>query len=159
MSEDKPDRDDKGHFLPGNKFWEARSSHGRKPSFESPDQLWSACVEYFNWVDENPLYEKKAFAFQGVVTTTDMPKMRAMTVSALCLFLGITRETWGKYREKPEFSDICAGVDEVIRAQKFEGASADLLNASIIARDLGLANKEEHSGSVTVNLPNGIEKI
>ena len=37
-------------------------------------------------------------------------------------------------------------AEEIIRRQKFEGASADLLNANIIARDLGLADKAEFTG-------------
>lgn len=44
-----------GRFLKGNRFWEARSSHGAKPKFEKADDLWSACCEYFDWVDNNPL--------------------------------------------------------------------------------------------------------
>lgn len=39
-------------------------------------------------------------------------------------------------------------MEEIIRTQKFEGASADLLNPNIIARDLGLAEKQEHSGKL-----------
>lgn len=39
----------------GNRFWEARSSHGRNPKFESPEALWAACCEYFEWADDNPL--------------------------------------------------------------------------------------------------------
>ena len=35
---------------------------------------------------------------------------------------------------------------EIIRTQKFAGAAADLLNANIIARDLGLADKNEVTG-------------
>ena len=59
----------------GNRFWEARSSHGSKPVFEKPEQLWQACCEYFAWVENNPLYESKAFAFQGMVTQEAIPKM------------------------------------------------------------------------------------
>ena len=40
-------------------------------------------------------------------------------------------------------------MNNIIRTQKFTGAAAYMLNANIIARDLGLANKEELSG------PNG----
>jgi hypothetical protein len=65
--------------------------------------------------------------------------MRAMTISGLCIFLDISRPTWVEYRAKEGFSSIVSRVDEIIRTQKFEGASADLLNPSIIARDLGLA--------------------
>ena len=62
MSERDPET---GRFLPGNKFWEVRSSHGAKPKFENPDDLWSACCEYFDWVHDNPLFEDKVTSFQG----------------------------------------------------------------------------------------------
>ena len=130
----------------GNKFWEARCSHGRSPLFASADNLWSACLEYFEWVEANPLYETKAFAFQGEVTYAELPKMRAMTVSGLCIFLEIGVQTWRDYRAKQDFSEVTTRVDEIIRTQKFEGAAADLLNPNIIARDLGLADKSELSG-------------
>ena len=130
----------------GNSFWKARSSHGRKPIFSSADQLWDACVEYFVWVEENPLKESQAFAYQGEVKVSEIPKMRAMTLAGLCIFLDINRSTWDEYRVKDDFSEVSTRVDEVIRAQKFEGAAAGLLNASIIARDLGLSDKSELTG-------------
>lgn len=133
----------------GNKFWEARSSHGRAPIFGSPDELWTACVEYFDWVEANPLYEAKAFAYQGDVTVKDLPKMRAMTVSGLCIFLDISVRTWAEYREREDFTPITTRVDEIIRTQKFQGAAADLLNPNIIARDLGLAEKSEVDQNTT----------
>lgn len=127
----------------GNRFWEARSSHGRKPKFESPEALWAACCEYFEWVEANPLYEVKAFAFQGVVTQESLPKIRAMTISGLCIFLDITRQTWGTFRAMEGFSDITTRAEEIIYDQKFSGAAADLLNANIIARDLGLKEQSQ----------------
>lgn len=131
----------------GNQFWKVRSSHGRKPIFAHPDELWSACVEYFEWVSKNPLYESQAFAYQGDVQIKEIPKMRAMTLAGLCIFLDIARSTWDEYRTKGDgFSEVSTRVDEVIRSQKFEGAAAGLLNASIIARDLGLADKNELTG-------------
>lgn len=130
----------------GNQFWKARSSHGRKPIFEAPDDLWKACEEYFQWVEENPLYEAKAFPYQGKVTVESLPKMRAMTLSGLCTFLDIDFTTWQDYASKDDFSNIATRVDRIIRDQKFAGAAAELLNPNIIARDLGLADKNEHSG-------------
>ncbi|UVK43267.1 DNA-packaging protein [Mesorhizobium sp. AR07] len=128
----------------GNEFWKARSSHGRGPIFASPGDLWEAAAEYFDWVEANPLWEAKPFAFRGAVTVTDLPKMRAMTISGLCIFLDITLQTWTDYRSREDFSDITSRVDEIIRTQKFEGAAADLLNPNIIARELGLAEKQDH---------------
>ena len=37
-------------------------------------------------------------------------------------------------------------IDSVIREQKFSGAAAELLNSALIARDLGLADRQEISG-------------
>lgn len=130
----------------GNRFWEARSSHGRKPIFSSPEQLWEACVEYFQWVEENPLYETKAFHNQGQITYAQLPKMRAMTLGGLCLFLDIDITTWYDYTKRQGFSQVTRAIEEAIRHQKFAGASADLLNANIIARDLGLTDKNELTG-------------
>lgn len=136
-----------GRFLTGNRFWEARSSHGAKPKFEKAEDLWSACCEYFVWVEENPLYETKGFAFQGVVTKETFPKMRAMTIAGLCLFLDVSLETWITWRkERADLSDVITQAEAIIREQKFSGAAADLLNPNIIARDLGLADKQEHTG-------------
>ena len=130
----------------GNQFWKARSSHGRNPIFATPDDLWTACCEYFEWVEDNPLYEDKLTSYQGVNTHEPVAKMRAMTVTGLCIFLDISVQGWTEYRAKDDFSEVTSRVDNIIRDQKFTGAAADLLNPNIIARDLGLADKSELTG-------------
>lgn len=134
----------------GNSFWKQRSSHGRKPIFPDAETLWLACCEYFEWVEANPLKEAQAFAYQGSVTVHELNKMRAMTLSGLCIFLDIDRTTWADYAAREDFIPVTSRVDEIIRTQKFEGASAGLLNANIIARDLGLADKSEVEGNITL---------
>lgn len=131
----------------GNEFWKQRSSHGRKPIFADADALWDAASEYFAWVEANPLYEAQAFAYQGTVKVEPIAKMRAMTVAGLCIFLDISQQAWGEYRTRDGFGEVTTRVDDIIRTQKFEGASAGLLNANIIARDLGLSDKSELSGA------------
>ncbi|HBZ17506.1 MAG TPA: DNA-packaging protein [Pantoea sp.] len=133
----------------GNRFWEARSSHGRNPTFGSPDELWQACIEYFEWVEDNPLWEMKPFAYQGEVVQEPVAKMRAMTLTGLCLFLDIGDETWRNYRAKKDFMGVVTRAEKVIYDQKFSGAAADLLNPNIIARDLGLADKREVHKTIT----------
>ena len=140
----------------GNKFWLARSSHGRKPIFSDPDQLWEACCEYFEWVENNPLPEEKLFHANGVITKDTVYHPRAMTIAGLTAFLDIATITWRDYRSKDDFSAVCEYVEKIIYEQKFTGATAGLMNASIIARELGLADKQtveqtvEHSGNVTI---------
>lgn len=146
----------------GNRFWEARSSHGRQPIFATPDDLWVACTEYFQWVEDNPLWETKSYCYQGVPVQDVVPKMRAMTISGLCIFLDIGQKTWFNYRDRDGFLHVFTRVEEIIRTQKFTGAAADQLNANIIARDLGLADKSEITGKdgkdLTISLDISPEK-
>lgn len=130
----------------GNKLWTARTTHGRHLLFESPKILWKACVEYFEWVEANPLWEVKSYMYQGEPVQDQVPKMRAMTIGGLCLFLRIDRSTWQDYGKRDNFIPIVREAEEVIRSQKFSGAAADQLNANIIARELGLADKRELTG-------------
>ena len=137
-----------GRFVSGNRFWEARSSAGPKPKFKNAEDLWDACCEYFEWCTDNPLYEAKAFAYQGEVAVKDLPKMRAMTIGGLCMFLDIDETTWRDWREgRPDLSTVITRAEGVIRRQKFEGAAAELLNPNIIARDIGLSDKQSHEHS------------
>ena len=140
-------RDGDGRFAKGNRLWETRSSAGPKPKFDGPEPLWAACLEYFEWCENNPLLEYKGFAFQGAVTKEAFPKMRAMTIGGLCIFLDIDVTTWRDWKEtRPDLSTVITRTEAIIFEQKFTGAAADLLNPNIIARDLGLADKREHSG-------------
>ena len=137
----------------GNRFWEARSTHGRKPIFGSPEELWDACVQYFEWVEDNPLWSNKTVQFQGAPVDLPEAKMRAMTKQGLCLFLDIDMNTWDEYAKREDFTRVTKDAIAIIYQQKFSGAAADLLNANIIARDLGLkeSSSVEHSGSVDIN--------
>lgn len=141
-------RDEKGRFAPGNQFWLARTSHGADPEYKNPDDLWASCCEYFQWVSDNPLYEDKVFSYQGEITHEPVAKMQAMTISGLCLFLGIETTTWRRWRaERTDLCTVITRAEQIIYHQKFTGAAADLLNANIIARDLGLADKQDHSST------------
>lgn len=143
----------------GNKFWEARSSHGRNPIFKNSEELWNACLEYFEWVEANPLKEEKATQYQGAFVKDTVEKMRAMTIGGLCIFLDISEDTWANYREKEDFIGVTKKVEGIIRNQKFSGAAADLLNANIIARDLGLEDSKKISGGLTVTLTEDDEDL
>lgn len=142
----------------GNQFWKARTTHGRKRKFTA-DSLWKGCVEFFQWCDDNPLIEEKAFHTDGRVTFVEVPKMRAMTIGGLCIFLDIDQTTWGEYRKLKDFSPVVTRAEEIIRSQKFTGAAADMLNPNIIARDLGLADKKELTGKDGDPLPPTVIQI
>jgi len=130
-----------------NQFWKARSSHGRNPKFENDEQLWDACCEYFEWVDAHPLVATELVKHAGKYKTAKINKMRAMTKAGLCIFLDISETTFDNYAKNDDFLGVITRVKAIIKTQKFEGASADLLNPNIIARDLGLSNKTELTGA------------
>lgn len=133
----------------GNQYWQRARRSGRRPTYETVDALWEACCGYFKWVEENPLYATDTVKFQGKARIINVPKPRAMTIQGLCIFIGITHETWTQYRKRDQdFSEVTSQVDAIIRTQKFEGAAADLFNASIISRDLGLAEKQSISTDI-----------
>jgi|GEM_PF-574829 len=135
-------------FPKGNKYWLSRSKHGVDGKWTDPNKFLTDCVSYFEWLEENPLQEAKAFAYQGTVAKTDLPKLQAPTIENLCTHLGITYQTWLNYKIRgPDFLEVITYVEQVIRGRKFVGAAADLFNATIISRDLGLADKTEHTGA------------
>lgn len=124
----------------GNQFWKLRSKHGRDVLFSDPDALKESCLEYFEVTTNSPLFEDKVSFYEGCASHEPMERMRPFTIGGLCLFLGITQVTWGEWRKREDLSSVIAWAEGVIREQKFAGAATGLLNANIIARDLGLTD-------------------
>lgn len=131
----------------GNTFYKFVKKPTGRPKKYTPNRLWKKAQEYFEWVLKNPLYEQKVFA-NG--KSMNVYKMRAMTELAFCLYAGIDQHTFMLYKsgaeEYKDFFSIAKKISDIIYTQKFEGASADLLNSNIIARDLGLREKTELTG-------------
>lgn len=151
-------------FQPGNKFWEARSKHGRDMIFATPELMGDAAREYYEWNNENPLYDYQASGGEVI----RVPKMRAMTMQGLTRFLGVNSKYFAQFKrtmneeiltleqvEKPneeqknrlnilyDFSNVITGIEEMVFEHKFTGAAAGFLNANLISRDLGMLDKKE----------------
>lgn len=138
-------------FEPGNEFWKARSRHGIKPIYpegpEGAQMLLEACQDYFQWASDNPLQEAKLTTFEGISNLENVPKLQAFTILGLCIFIDIAQSTWSDWRNtRSDLLEVITWAEGVIRQQKFVAAAAGLLNANIISRDLGLADKTEISG-------------
>jgi len=140
----------------GNQFWKFRTKHGRDKTFKTPEMLWEAACEYFEWVEDNPL--QKAIIYQGEVSKESEDLMRPMTIGGLCISLGVHAEYLAGFEsdldletsEGKEYSQIVKAIRQIIYEQKFAGATAGLMNPNIIARDLGLADKKEVKSNVSV---------
>jgi hypothetical protein len=132
----------------GNEFWKLRSKHGRDKLFASPQLLWDAACEYFQWCANNPLIEEKVFQYQGEIVRAKVPKMRAMLLSQLCFYLNCNEAYLRTFKSQlpdgeQDFNTVIEEIEKTIYSQKFQGAAADMLNANIIARDLGLRDKSD----------------
>lgn len=150
-------------FNKGNEFWKIRSTHGPNLIYAEPQKLYEACTEYFEWVKDNPLQSEKVGFSNGAAVTHTVKHIRAMTSAGLSIFLGITHKTLIQWRkEREDLKPVIEWAESVIYDQKFTGAAAGLLNANIISRDLGLADKQLVDLVVprmVINPPEGKEPI
>ncbi len=138
----------------GNQFWKLRSSHGRDKLFETPQLLREAAAEFFNWVDAHPWYKVEGIkSGDAAGTLMKIPTVRPYTISGLLLYAGASDSFWRQFKSDckagkhdKDFLTVIDEIETTIYTQKFEGAAVGAFNANIIARDLGLADKSEHTG-------------
>lgn len=134
----------------GNQFWKIRSKHGRDKLFASPQLMWEAAEEYFQWCINNP---HKEIDFKGKdAVKVVIPKMRAFTLIGLCIYLDCSSSYFrnfkndviaGKRDDKEDFLSVITRIEEVIYEQKYSGAASGFLNFNIISRDIGLIDRQD----------------
>lgn len=134
----------------GNKYWQLRKKHGRYKAY-TPDGLWKEACDYFGWIDDNPFEDSK----EKISTSKDNKKedkettrrRKPYTETGLQIYLGVTDTTWENYCSNIEpykdFFAVTRMIKKIIYTQKFEGAAAGHFNANIIARDLGLKDRQD----------------
>lgn len=137
----------------GNQFWKLASKHGRAKLFATPELLWEAACEYFEWCSNNPWLKVD---FKGKdADRVEMPTERPFTMSGLCLYLNcgsayfrsFKHDLKGKTDELSlEFATVIARIEEVVYTQQFEGATVGAYDSRIISRALGLAEPIRLSG-------------
>lgn len=141
----------------GNQFWKLRAKHGRDRLFKNPQELWKAICEYFQWCDNNPLKKQEILKYRDSYEKVDSDLLRPYTLNGLCLYLGCNLKYFHHFENSVkdkddelsnDFSNIITRAREIIYNQKFEGAAANLFNANIIARELGLSEKNENTVKV-----------
>ena len=125
----------------GNQFWMLRSKHGKDKNFKTPESLRQACFEFFKEAGELFLNEQNWVGKDGneVMKYHPIP----FTLQWLCNYLDITITTWGNYKKDNDYLEVCTRAEQIIYIHKFSYAATGFFNHSIIARDLGLADKKE----------------
>ena len=115
--------------------------------FETPAELWNAALLYFQWCVDNPIYQVETHHHQGKLRQSQTPKPRAMTWEGLAVHSGLNPNSMLTMERRKGFADVFAQIRAVMRDQKLTGAAADTFNASVIIRDLGLAERREVTGA------------
>lgn len=139
-------------FAEGNELWKLNKNAGRGKLFESPELLWEAACEYFQWCIDNPFKKSEAKVvnigdYQSEVQIIHLDVMRAFTLNGLCIYLGCSSSYFRAFKsqerkDKEAFITVITRIEEIIYEQKFTGAASGFFNANIIARDLGLTDNK-----------------
>lgn len=158
-------------FPTGNQYYLLRSKDGRDKQFTDAEALTDACNKYFQFCLDNPLMaveQSRRSAGKKQIEVTDegmteepsglveLPKMRAFTIHGLCNFIDLSIEGFRKYEARDDYVEVCKRARQIIYMQKFEGAASGFLNHNIIARDLGLVDRKDHTTDgekITVGIP------
>jgi hypothetical protein len=130
--------------LINNRYWIQRNRSGRTKRFTSPDAMWSAACEYFQWCEDNPLTVPDR---QGKIEAP-----RPFSLHGLCLYLNCNQAYFRQLKKtcSEDFLAIIDRIEMVIFVQQFEGAAVGIFNQRIIARKLGLTTKTERKKSAEV---------
>jgi len=123
----------------GNQYWRARKSHGQPKKFQTPQDLCDRAVDYFSWVEQNPLYKPVYFYDRGSVIESKLEVMRPLSIRGLCLHLGISVQTFLNYERREscrDYFEVCEYIRTVIYGYNFTRAVAGLLNPCVLARML-----------------------
>lgn len=95
---------------------------GRPPAFESIDDLYEGLLAYFEQCDERIQQVIVKSRTEGA-TLIDVPDPAPKDVEHLCLFLGISRQTWYNYNQPDHpFYAVCQWFDMVSAASWYEQA-------------------------------------
>lgn len=127
-----------------NQYWKHRKKHGRNRLFKSPDELWEKSCEYFEWVDNTPWYKQVVIRVNGEHQIIQVAKQRPYTLCGLCSYLHCGKAYFRQLKNINEgYSTVIARVKDIIWVNQFEGACAGIFNPAIVARSLGLPDKQE----------------
>ena len=94
---------------------------GRPRKYETPELLWAAACEYFDYVDQNQLERVegiKSGDMAGMLVS--IPVRRPYTKVGLQCYLGLCDSYLRELRNEPQFLTALELIDKVIETQQLE---------------------------------------
>jgi len=130
-------------FEAGNQYWKKRSKHGRDRIIQSHEFLADAADEYFQWCIDNPILQKDYRGKDATPVYLEHP--RAFKKDEFARFCHLSE--WRLINDlkdvSSDFSHVVTCIEKTIADQKYTYAVVGMFNSSIVAKDLGLADKIE----------------
>lgn len=128
-------------------------SLGGRPLHYTPKELAEKFVEFVEWCNANPFNSEQTKTTDTIrdekTETTSTLLVRMVSVGSFLVFLGKTRRWWGELsngKQGERFSVVKEAITEYCEEYQKEMAATGLLNANIISRLLGLADKRINEG-------------
>lgn len=136
-----------------------------RPFKFTPKEFDLAWQQYFQWVDNNPWYKNEAVKSGELAgTIIKVPTARPYSEIGFCAFHNLGEKYLQQLAKNldnkniegvslddhEELSSVLTQARARCYAQKFEGASVGAFNANIIARDLGLTDKQETKHTIKI---------
>jgi len=124
-----------------------------RPLKYKPDEMLEKFQDYVSWAKGNPISIEK-----NVVNTTTKgetyksdsveTKPRLISIKGFLVFLGAGSDWWQSLdregaKRAEEFSRVKSFIRDYCESYQSEMASADIFNANIVSRLLGLADKKD----------------
>lgn len=130
----------------GNKYYKLRSKDGRNKIFENAEDLNTEIEKYFqekseSFINKPDIIKSGDLAGENIqIKIDDFP-----TKEELAINLGFAKwESLKNYKEYTEdFLEVITWAETVIYNWKLKYTAIGVLNANIIARDLGIADKQD----------------
>ena len=121
---------------------------GSEKLYPTAELLLHACLEYFQWCENNPLYKQltRFDSKSGKWQVTKEPYLRMRTLAGLRFYLGLSERTWQEYRASDDYRDVCEEIEAAIRDERETGAAVGILDSNFVAKLIGLTEKREITG-------------
>jgi hypothetical protein len=153
--------------MTGNSWWQIRSKHGRDRLFESPQLMWEAALQYFNWCEDNPEKRAELVKYEGSAVEEEVSVKRLYTLIGVCLYMGASASYFRAFKagirakdpqkvtpQDKDFLTVINLIEETVENQQVSGAASGFFNGNIISRLVGLVDKKDvTSGDEPLSAP------
>jgi hypothetical protein len=139
----------------GNKYHKGLSD-GRPMLFSTPDEYRSAIQRYFDWCDANPIMKNEALkSGPDAGRIIQIPTQRPYLIEGLCDYLEMSVQTFHNYENNEiykDFFEVSAWARNKIFTQNLSHGYVGGFDAGLVARKLGIADKQEMKAEVAARI-------